>query len=73
MRRVACDVEETTLEGDYVDEVESVMATCSRCGHATEAFGTSDASIRRRLATLREECPNAEQNFYFAADGSDAE
>jgi hypothetical protein len=69
--RVPCEVEDTLLEGDYSSEVEGVEATCSRCGHVTEAFGTGDASIRRCLVTLREECPNGEQNFYFAADGSD--
>ena len=52
-------------------KVDGVEATCSRCGHATEAFGTCDASVRRCLVALREECPRGEQNFYFAADGSD--
>ena len=64
MRRVPCEVVETYLEGDYVAEVEGVCATCSQCGASAEAFGTSDASIRRCLATLREECPRRERNFY---------
>ena len=66
--RVACDVVTTYLEGDYVDEVESVCASCSRCGAETESFGTTGASIRRCLALLREECPNGEHNFYFDVD-----
>lgn len=61
--RVECAIEETLLEGDYA-EVEGVTATCSRCDHETESFGTSDASIKRCLVLLREECPNGEQNFY---------
>ena len=47
------------LEGDYSAEVEGVRATCSRCGHETESFGTSGASVRRCLVLLREECPRA--------------
>jgi hypothetical protein len=61
--RVECEVDETLLDGDYT-EIEGVTATCLRCGHQTEAFGTSDASVKRCLVTLREECPNDEQNFY---------
>jgi hypothetical protein len=61
--KVECEVAEIALDGDY-GEVESVMATCSRCRHSTESFGTSDASRRRCLVLLREECPRAETNFY---------
>jgi hypothetical protein len=64
--RVACDVGTTYLEGDYA-EVEGVCATCRRCGHETESYGTSDASVRRCLALLREECPNEESNYYVDA------
>ena len=46
--------------------------TCSRCEHAAEAFGTHAAAIRRALVTLREECPNHEDNFYFDEEGNDA-
>lgn len=61
--RVPCDIDEIDLDGDY-GTVDSVMATCSRCDHSTEAFGTSDASIRRCLVMMREECPWGEANFY---------
>jgi hypothetical protein len=61
--RVECEIDETFLDGDYT-EVEGVVATCSRCGHETESYGTSEASIKRCLVLLREECPNNEQNFY---------
>jgi len=60
---VSCSISEVTLEGDY-GEVDGVSAECSRCGHETESFGTSEASIKRCLVLLREECPNGENNFY---------
>jgi hypothetical protein len=61
--RVLCNVDETTLEGDYGD-VDGVCATCTKCGHETESFGTSDASIKRCLVLMREECPRGDNNFY---------
>jgi hypothetical protein len=68
VRRVVCDVVETDLEGDYADYVEGVCVVCSRCGHETESYGTSDASIRRCFVVLRETCPNEEHNFYVDGD-----
>ena len=62
--RVLVDFEEDTFEGDYGD-VEVVTATCSRCSHETMRFGTSDASYKRCLALLREECLRDEKNFYI--------
>lgn len=62
--KVECEIAEIELEGDYGDNlIPSVCATCSRCGHQTESFGTGDASIRRCLALMREECPEDELNF----------
>jgi hypothetical protein len=64
LMRVPADIDYIELEGDY-GEIESVCATCTRCGHTTESYGTSDASIRRCLALLRQECPNDDEtNFY---------
>jgi hypothetical protein len=60
---VSCEIEETELEGDY-GVVASIRANCSRCGHETESFGTSESSIQRCLALMREECPAGESNFY---------
>lgn len=62
---VSCEIEETELEGDY-GMVASIHASCSRCGHETESFGTSERSIQRCLALMREECPAGESNFYVA-------
>jgi hypothetical protein len=65
MARVRCEVEDIDIEGDYGD-VPGVCVRCTRCQHAVEVYGTSGASIRRGLATLREECPGDEDNFYVA-------
>lgn len=69
-RKVECTIEQVELEGDR-GIVSGVRATCSRCDHETEAFGTGAASVRRCMATMREECPLHEENFYYADDGSD--
>src|SRR5690242_10005228 len=62
--RVRCAVSSVELEGDR-GTVKSVCATSSRWRHEADAFGTSTASVWRCLATLREECPIGERNFYF--------
>ncbi len=63
--RVPCDIGYVDLENDDGYEVEGVCATCPRCGHETESYGTSDASVHRCLVLLREECPNDERNYYL--------
>lgn len=62
--KVECEIEEVELEGDHANSVPGVRATCSRCDHETDSFGTSDRSIKRCLILMREECPNGESNFY---------
>jgi hypothetical protein len=73
--RVACEIEYTTLLGESESgdeiEIDGVTAACPRCDHTTEAYGTGGASIRRCLATLREQCPRRERNFYFDEEGED--
>jgi hypothetical protein len=64
--RVIVDIEETEIETDDGEDGEGVCATCRRCGHRTESYGTGDRSRRRCLALLREECPKREKNFYHA-------
>lgn len=61
--KVECSIEEVTLEGDHGD-VPSVKATCSKCDHETESFGTHEGSIKRCLVLMNEECPRGEDNFY---------
>jgi hypothetical protein len=74
--RVPCTITQIDLDGDYEDaegfpvRVDSVCATCERCGNETESYGTSAASVRRCLVLMREECPEGENNFYVA-DGAD--
>ena len=67
-RRVPCEITETELEGYYGQSREAVCAACRRCGHETESFGVSEASIRRCLALMGEECPRDETNFYYNED-----
>lgn len=62
--KVEVDLEFTTMENEDGREVDAVVATCSRCQHTTESFGHGDASVKRCLALMREECPEAENNFY---------
>jgi hypothetical protein len=50
-------------------DVEGVEATCRKCGHVTESFGTDDPSIVRCLVLMREECPKKEWNFYIEDPG----
>lgn len=69
-RKVECAVEEIELDGDF-GTVPSVRVTCGRCDHETESYGTGAASVRRCLVLMREECPQCEENFYYADDGSD--
>ena len=61
---VKCIIDETELEGDF-GTIDGVTATCTRCQHVTESYGTSEASERRCLALMREECPQDELNYYF--------
>lgn len=68
MERVDCEIEEVDLESEDGRSVPGIRATCSQCGHETESFGTSDKSVRRCLALMREECPEGEENFYVNAD-----
>jgi hypothetical protein len=66
--RVACTIDQVDLENDEGREVPGVRATCSRCQHETDSFGTGGASVRRCLAMMREECPEEEENYYTAAE-----
>lgn len=66
--KVECEVDYVELENDDGRDVEGVRVTCGRCGHETESFGTSSASVRRCLVLLREECPESGNHFYVAED-----
>jgi hypothetical protein len=66
--KVEATIEEVDLENEDGNTQEGVCATCSRCDHTTESFGTSEASVKRCLLLLREECPNGERNFYVGEE-----
>ena len=66
--KVEVEIAEIELENDNGIPIDSVEATCTRCDHTTESYGTGDASRRRCLALMREECPEGESNFYVDAD-----
>jgi hypothetical protein len=71
--KVTCAIDFTDLENDDGRQVESVRATCNRCGNETESFGAGAASVRRCLVLMREECLKGEANFYVAEDGENGE
>jgi hypothetical protein len=64
--KISCSIGFVERENDSGHLIESVSAVCSRCGHETFSFGTSDRSIRRCLVLMREDCPAAENNFYLS-------
>jgi len=66
MALIYCEIDEIELTNDNGISVESVQATCKRCGHTTESYGIYNESISRCLAIMREECPNSETNYYKA-------
>lgn len=69
--RVECEVSFVELTGTHGRAVDGVSASCSRCGHEEESFGSGDSSVKRCLALLRENCPEGEENFYFDVDGDE--
>lgn len=71
MMRVECEVNLVEMTNDDGREVAGVCATCSRCEHETESFGTGDASVKRCLVLMREECPKGEANFYVEDDSDE--
>jgi hypothetical protein len=68
--KVECTIEDAEVENESGRTIPGVTATCPRCDHQTQAYGTSDRSVKRCLMAMREECPNGEENFYV--DEADA-
>lgn len=64
MAKVKFETTHTTLENDYGREQDGIVVTCSKCGHQVEVFGDDERSIKRGAATLNDECPLEENNFY---------
>jgi hypothetical protein len=66
MSRRNCTVTEITINGK-----PGIRAECSYCDHMTESLGVGEASRKRCLAIMREECPEDEgdSNFYIDDGG----
>ncbi len=67
MARVECEVVYGTQENDSGTDSPCVWTTCSQCGHETISWGNSEASVRRCLALMNEECPEGADNFYVVS------
>ena len=68
--KVEVDISEERVEGEHVGDgtLPGIVARCTRCDHVTESWGTTERSVRRCLALMREECPEGETNFYVEKD-----
>lgn len=66
--KVECDVERVDIENENGKLVPGVLVTCQECEHAEQSYGQGDASIKRCLALLRENCPEDQENYYVDAD-----
>ena len=66
-RKIDCEVQAAEVEfnGQLIDGVE---VTCTNCGHVETAGGTSERSVKRCLAMMRENCPEDEENYYVVDD-----
>ena len=62
--KVKCTISEITMKNSSGIDVDSVEATCMKCGHVIRSFGTGENSRKRCLVLMREECPEHEENFY---------
>jgi len=62
-QQIDCHITRCELGGDR-RLVEGTAAECFWCGHVTESFGTSQASIDRCLSLMREECPEELDKWY---------
>jgi len=45
--KITAIVSQTTLDGDYGDDIEGIELECTRCGHTVEVFGTSNEPEKR--------------------------
>jgi len=73
--KIICEIERVSLETEYFDgtihKIDGVRATCSKCGHQTESYGTGTKSVNRCLVLMNRECECSENNFYVS-DSQDA-
>lgn len=66
-KRIECEVRaaKVPFNGQMIDGVE---VTCTDCDHVETAGGTSEKSVKRCLAMMRENCPEGEDNYYVSDD-----
>jgi hypothetical protein len=67
--KVACTVTTSNLRNERGFFQSGFEVVCHKCGQITSAFGTSEKSVKRCLAQLRETCLLGEVNFYYADEG----
>ena len=63
--KVTCEVRaaKVNFNGQLIDGIE---VSCTECDHVEECGGTSQRSVKRALAQMRQNCPNHENNFYVS-------
>jgi len=64
MAQIECEVYYFDKENDRGGTTPSVKITCGKCMWEVEVFGQGPDSIKRGLATMREECPEGKKNWY---------
>ena len=64
MAKVKCDIYYTSEINDRGFDTDCVVLCCQKCDHETQSWGHGDASVKRCLALMNEECPLDENNFY---------
>ncbi len=68
MAKVPCAVELVEVENENGRMQKATRVTCGDCGETAEAFGQSDASKKRALCLLKENCPMQRSNYYVDED-----
>ena len=64
MAKIECSITYDTVENKDGYDVSGTIATCQDCGHEVTSYGTTDRSVKRCFAVMKEECPSEENNFY---------
>lgn len=64
MSQIECEVHFFDKENEHGKTTPAVRITCGKCLHEVEVFGQGPDSIKRGLATMREECPQGKKNWY---------
>lgn len=68
MAQVECEIDFDQQENDNGILVDCTHAYCTECEHETMSIGTGEASVKRCLVLMREECPMGRKNFYVSEE-----